>query len=239
MKTSYVRLEDIMSIKEETVGSTLINRVDEIKIENVYFSIFNKPILANLNLDFKKGHIYIIKGKNGAGKSTLVKLITGIYIDEFNGKVLYNDIPIQNINMYEARRNQIGILEQEPFLFDDSIRYIISLGDENYDQSTFLKLSEQLNLNDFWNKQLHGLESQVGENATAISGGEKQKIAILRAFLKNPNVIILDEPTSALDSASIEGLKGLILEAKSNKIIVLITHETSLDDLADKIIYLD
>lgn len=239
VKTSFRRLEDIINISEETVGETIIDNVNEIQVKNVCFSINDKLILSNANFTFNKGNIYVIKGQNGAGKSTLVKLIAGIYIDEFFGEILYNSIPIQDINMYDLRKRQIGILEQEPYLFDDSIRYNALLDEESYDQSAFLKLTEILNLNDFLSQQLHGVESLVGENATAISGGEKQKIAIIRAFLKNPDVFILDEPTSALDSASTNGLKELILNTKPNKIVILITHETTFDEIADNIIYID
>lgn len=239
VKTSYKRLENIMNIAEETNGVISIDNVNQIQLKGVCLSIHNKPLLTDINLVFKKGDIYVIKGQNGTGKSTLIKLLTGMYSDEFSGEILYNNIPMSKIDMYKVRKTHIGIIEQEPFLFDDTIRYNILLDEYSYDQNMFNQLCEILNFKDYLENQPNGIDTHVGENATAISGGEKQKIALIRAFIKKPDVIILDEPTSALDSISTNGLKELISKIKKNKIIILVSHETTFDDVADNIICLD
>lgn len=236
---SYERLYELINIKSESVGLIRLESVDKIQIKNASLVSENKNIISDFNVTFVKGSIYVINGDNGSGKSTLINLILGLFIDEFNGDIFFNSISIKDIDMYYLRQKCIGITEQEPILFEDSIMYNIFLG-ENKDKSNGLSnLIDILNFTDFLKALPNGIETKVCEKAATFSGGEKQKIALLRALIKDSDVLLLDEPTSALDSISSERLMNYLRTIKNNKIIIIVTHDKLFFDIADDIIYID
>ncbi|MCL2275493.1 MAG: ABC transporter ATP-binding protein [Defluviitaleaceae bacterium] len=196
---SYTRLQELAQVREEPNGFQTLQEITEIECKNLIFHYHENALLQNINLRFTRGTIYAIKGKNGAGKSTLMDILLGLQAGEYTGEVLYNGIPQSDLDMYALRHQHIGVSEQEPTMLNDTPTYNINLDDETRIQ----------NLNPLG---LQWLELAVNESATTLSGGEKQKISIARALLKDPDILILDEPTSALDATGALHLKKMTIQ---------------------------
>lgn len=234
---SYKRLHDICSMPQSSRGDIIIDNLFEISLVN-YSKWFGKTcVIDSFSAKFTKGNIYTIVGANGSGKSTLLNAILGLYVDESHGNLFYNEIPIESINMENVYKNLIGVVEQEPLLFNDTIEFNITLGDSSK-IDRLQDLVNILSLSNYLSKLPNGLQTFINENADNISGGEKQKICLLNILLKDPEVIVLDEPTSALDSNSIKNLKDYLLSIKKDKIIIIVTHDNHFVDISDKIITL-
>lgn len=235
---SHNRLEQILNEQKEINGEMKIDSIDTIELNNVSFSYNDhKSIINNINYKFEKGKVYCIVGENGSGKSTFINLILGIFNDYYNGAILYNSIEIKKLDMYYVRRKIIAICEQEPKLLNDSILNNITYGIDIYNYDEIINLTEKLNLH--VQKFSQGVNTNIHEAAKNISGGEKLKISLIRAFLKKSDVIILDEPTSALDSDSIRKLSSFIQSIKKDKIILIVTHNKEFLNIADDILHLN
>lgn len=235
---SYKRTNDILKMKEENNGYIILKEIDEIVINDLYFNYNSKNIFNNFNYKFKKGNIYCIVGDNGVGKSTLINLILGLYVDDFQGKIFLNGIDIKKIDMYESRKRLIGVTEQEPTLLNDTILNNLTYGLKDVNCKTINYWIDKFDLKEFFKNLPNGLNYNVNEKVNNISGGEKQKLSLIKTLLKNPDVLILDEPTSALDILSINKMKKALVEIKENKIILIVTHNKNMLEIADNIIYL-
>lgn len=150
---------------------------------------------------------------------------------------MFNGMPISYVNMYDLRKEHIGVSEQEPILFEDTIRYNFELG-RTVDNNLLLRLFDILDMGSFLSSLPNGMETIIGEKSANLSGGEKQKIALVRALIKNPDVLILDEPTSALDSVCTANLISYLKSIQKDKIIILITHDYRLEESTDTIVSL-
>lgn len=231
---SYNRIKELLDLENEINGNESINSIENISIENLSFKYLNgKNVVSNLNYELKKGFIYRIAGENGTGKSSLINIITGLYNGAYDGCIKYNGINILNFNMYKARGELIGVVEQEPTLLKDSIINNITYNLEKYDSNVLESLVKKLKLDKFVSKLKDGLNTNISEKSCNISGGEKQKISIIRTLLKNPDLIILDEANSALDSDSTVQLNSILKKEKENKIIILISHSDAFDNIVD------
>ncbi|MCL2592287.1 MAG: ABC transporter ATP-binding protein/permease [Defluviitaleaceae bacterium] len=244
------RIKDIFTQEIESCGDKILEDIWRIELHNVSFSYIssdndesscNKKTINNFNAIFEKGKIYGITGKNGAGKSTLINLIIGMYINEFKGSIAYNDIDIRNINMQETRKTLFGLSDQEPVLMNDTIRYNLTFGraddtkQSNLDQQQILDAHiKTLNMTDFITNNT--LDLTINDKNTSTSGGEKQKISILKVLMKNPAVMIFDEPTSALDRQTSEQFMEYLRQIKRDKIIILITHDNNAEVLCDEML---
>ncbi len=235
---SYKRLQDLLKLNKETNGEKLIDSIKSIQIDKLSFSYNNKVIFQDYSKQFLKGKVYCIIGDNGVGKTTLVNLLLGLYIDEFEGNIKYNDTDIKDINMYNMRHELIGVLEQEPILLNDTILYNLSLDSNCIEHNKLKEFIEILNFNKYFNTLTKGFETVINEKSNNISGGEKQKIALIRVLLKDMDLMILDEPTSALDIHSKEKFINYINSIKKDKIIIFITHDKSLVKMSDEVIQL-
>jgi len=224
---SYNRLRELSDIETENNGVHKLESVDTIEIKNLSFAYDSNVILANMSLKLEKGNIYAIIGSNGAGKSTLIDILMGLQIGNFNGKVLFNGIDMLDVDMYDLRKRLIGVSEQEPTLLTDTLEYNINQDSERpLDNCTASHLVGMLGLEAYFNTLPNGYKTIINESATNISGGEKQKLSILRALATSPNIIILDEPTSALDAISGSSLRNYLNEVKNDKIIIVVTHDS-------------
>lgn len=233
VKVCYNRVLEILNTDIEENGKILMNSINSINLKNINLKFDNKTIINNFNYLFEKGKVYIIKGENGVGKSTLIKLILGLYIDEFHGNIFYNDFNIKDINIYDSRKRLISIIDQEPLMIHSDLYENITQNIDNMDYKSMNNLIDTFNLN--------GLNYNIDQELNyqkVFSGGEKQKISIIRSLLKNPDVIVMDEPTSALDINSTKILIDKIKKLKSNKIIIIISHDKRLDCISDEIIQL-
>ena len=193
-------------------------------------------MLNDFSALFAAGYIYAITGQNGCGKSTVVKLLLGLYPTDYSGTIQYNGINLQDIDLYDLRAHSVGITEQEPTIIEDSIINNLTLLCDDPDMSLLDFYIDALGLRDFIKQLPDGLETKLTEQNQNLSGGEKQKIAIIRLLLKNPDVLIFDEPTSALDSASKTQFIDILMGIKHNHIIILITHDQSIADVCDYVI---
>lgn len=221
-KVSYDRIEAINNLKEENCGNIVIDNCSYVKAENLSFG-YNSKIIRNFSYDFHKGNVYYIVGQNGAGKTTLVNLILGNYQDSMDGNVLFNGNRICNVNMINARKNIIGYSEQDTFLVSGTVRENLELFCKNND--IMEKYVEELKL--FSDKNGDGLSinSQINIQQNNLSGGEKQKISIIRQLIQNPDIMIFDEPTANLEPAIKRKFAEILQSIKKDKIIIVVTHD--------------
>lgn len=219
-KVSFIRMTSFWDIKEQSNGNTELKNIERISCENLSFKREEKIIINSFNYVFEKGKIYRIKGENGAGKTTLIDLIMGLYIDEFSGKIQYNDINIQDIDMRKLRYFKISMLEQNPYILKGKVE-------------SNIHLTNQHRSNKFSYKIMTKKLGNIKENGDGVSGGERQKMGIMRMLAKNADVIFLDEPTSALDQESKIRLYNLLDEMKKDKIILIVSHDNEITNYVD------
>ena len=210
----------------------------DITYKNVSFEYEeNKPILKDINLNIKKGQTVAFVGASGSGKSTIANLILRFY-DVNSGEILIDGTDIRNITL-ESLRDKIGVVSQDVFLFNDSIRYNIAYGKLDATDEEIEIAAKAANAHKFISKMPDGYKTLIGERGMKLSGGEKQRIAIARAMLKNPPILVLDEATSALDSESEKLVQEAIETLMKNGTVILIAHRLSTVINADQIIVID
>tara|TARA_B100001175_G_C19503998_1_gene639814 strand:- start:1040 stop:2776 length:1737 start_codon:yes stop_codon:yes gene_type:complete len=210
----------------------------DIQFYNVNFSYDeNNTILNNININIKGGKINAIVGLSGAGKSTLLNLIPRIY-DKSSGDIIIDNQSIYNVNLVSLR-NQISIVDQNTTLFDDTIFNNIIYAKPNATKEEVFEASKLSMSEDFIKKLDKGFDTLVGENGTRLSGGEKQRISIARAFLRKSKIILLDEPTSSLDSETEDKIQFALKKLTENKTTIVIAHRLSTIQSASKIFVID
>lgn len=230
------RIEELMKLRteDEIAGEKKVDTINDIVFSNVSFAYSEQPIIQNFNLEIGKNEKVILFGKNGSGKTTIAKLLLGFY-KTYTGSILINGIELRELSLPDLRDN-IGIVAQNIFLFSgtlmDNIRYISPELTRNDVISALNKVG--LDISDFAN----GLDTPISENGKNLSGGQRQKIALARLIVKNPDVMIFDEATSNLDTPSSDLLKNSIRKLFSNKICIIITHDQKMTSVADMVIRL-
>lgn len=210
----------------------------DIVYKNVTFSYEkDKQILKDINIDIKKGQTVAFVGSSGSGKSTIANLILRFY-DVDNGEILVDGINIKDLSL-SSLRDKIGVVSQDVFLFNDTVKYNISYGKMDATDEEIENAAKAANAHKFISKMPNGYNTLIGERGMKLSGGEKQRIAIARAMLKNPPILILDEATSALDTESEKLVQEAIDTLMKNRTVVLIAHRLSTVKNADKIVVID
>jgi ATP-binding cassette subfamily C protein LapB len=195
------------------------------------------PSLRNLSFSIKPGEKVAILGRIGSGKTTLEKLILGLYRPS-EGAVLVDGIDLRQLDPAELRR-QIGYVQQDVMLFYGSLRDNITLGAPLAEDSAIVKAAEIGGILGLVNQHPQGFDMLVGERGESLSGGQRQGVAIARAVINDPPIMLLDEPTSSMDYSSEDDIKRRLVEYAQGKTVILISHRTSLLDLADRIIVMD
>jgi len=227
--------EDV-SIKEIANPVQLKSFGSDIEFKNVSFSYQDKIILDNINLKIEKGKTVALVGSSGAGKSTLVDLVPRFH-DVVKGELLIDGIDIRNYSL-TSLRSQMGIVTQEPILFNDTIANNISLGMDNATEDQIINAAKIANAHHFILQKEAGYNTSIGERGNKLSGGEKQRVTIARAVLKNPPILILDEATSSLDTESEKLVQDAINNLMTNRTSIVIAHRLSTIRHADEIIVL-
>jgi len=210
--------------------------MDKIEFKNVTFSYGSKNALKNINFTISGTDKVLITGPNGSGKSTIVKLILGLYKVK-HGKILIDNHNINNISL-SSLRERISFVSQNVFLFNDTIKNNILYSKPEAKIEEIERAAKLSGSYDFIKKLDGAMETMVGESGRKISGGEKQKISIARAILKDSDVVIFDEATSEQDSQSIKRIEELIDHNFKDKICIIISHRPIINLELNKIIKL-
>jgi len=193
--------------------------------------------LRNVSFRIKPGERVAILGRIGSGKTTLEKLILGLYRPT-SGAVLIDGIDQRQLDPAELRRH-IGYVQQDVMLFYGSLRENITLGAPLADDADVLKAATLGGILDLVNSHPQGFDMVVGERGESLSGGQRQGVAIARAVINDPPILLLDEPTSSMDHSSEEDIKKRLMQFVDGKTVLLVSHRTSLLDLVDRIIVMD
>ena len=211
----------------------------KIIFRNITYKYLDKNILAlnNINLEINPGESLAIVGPSGSGKSTLINLILRFF-DPDEGEVLIGDQNIKKVKIVSLRES-IAIVSQDTLLFHGTVCENITFGKQNATKEDIIKSAKEAGSHDFIQKLPNGYDTMIGESGANLSGGERQRIAIARAILRNPKILILDEPTSSLDSEAENKIKVTLSAISKNRTTITIAHRLSTVINADRIVVLD
>ncbi|MDP1863945.1 MAG: type I secretion system permease/ATPase [Thiobacillus sp.] len=203
---------------------------------------FNYPeqdmaALRNVSLKIRAGEHVAILGRVGSGKTTLEKLILGLY-QPTSGAVLVDGIDLRQLDPAELRRN-VGYVPQDVTLFYGTLRENLTIAANTADDAAVLRAAQVGGIIDFVNSHPKGFDMLVGERGESLSGGQRQAVAIARATINDPPILLMDEPTGSMDHSSEEEIKQQLSTYAAGKTMIVITHRTSLLDLVDRIIVID
>jgi ATP-binding cassette, subfamily B, heavy metal transporter len=209
-----------------------------VRFEHVKFHYqAERPILADVDFEIPAGHKVAVVGHSGAGKSTLARLLFRFY-DTSDGRVLINGQDVKGVTQ-ESLRAAIGIVPQDTVLFNDTVEYNIAYGRCGASHDEIVRAAQLANIHSFIDSLPDGYQTVVGERGLKLSGGEKQRIAIARAVLKNPKILVFDEATSSLDSQSEKTILEALQELSSDHTTLVIAHRLSTVIDADQILVMD
>lgn len=210
----------------------------KIEFRNVNFSFDrSKKILSDINLVIEPGDIVGIVGTTGSGKSTLINLLMRYY-DEYDGEILIDGNDIRDIDM-QYFRSQIGFVQQEPLMFKDTIFNNIAYGNPNVHVEQVLHAADIANAHGFICRLPDAYDTLLGERGVGLSGGEKQRVSIARAIIKNPAILVFDEATAAVDSETEQLIQSAIERLIRGRTTLMIAHRLSTLRKANKIIVVD
>lgn len=234
------RVEGIF-IEEEEVSREKKNNLKfkKIEIKNMSFSYDEtaKPVLSEINLDLEQGKTYAFVGTSGSGKTTLAKLISGYY-KTFSGNILYDRVKRQEFTEKEIVEN-IAYVFQDSKLFSRSVKENLIIGNPGITENDLVKAIEQTQCIDIINKLPEGIDTIVGKKGVTFSGGERQRLSLCRAYVKDSSVVVLDEVTSAVDATNDVKLQIAIKELVKNRIGIIIAHKLSQIKDADVIVVME
>jgi ATP-binding cassette subfamily C protein CydD len=210
-----------------------------IELKDVTFTYpgTSEPAIRNLSMSLNPGETVALIGKSGSGKTTVTNLLLRT-LDPDSGQILYDGMPEEDLSL-EWIREQIGLVPQDPFLFYGTVRDNLTMAKEDATDEELMAAITAAELKDFIDASPDGLETKVGDQGTALSGGQAQRLAIARALLKNAPIVILDEPTSQIDVETEALLNRALGRLCANKTVLLIAHRLSTIEQADRIVVMD
>ena len=233
----FIKLEHLVPEQMKHGNKTIENFKGRIEFRNVSFEYpGRKRILNKINIDIKDGETVALVGKSGVGKSTLSELILGYYKPE-EGHIYLDGIDISKLDL-SWLRDQIAIVPQDLELFNSSLLKNLKYAKLDATPEEIVTASKAASAHDFIRKFPKGYNSVIGEQGLKLSMGQRQRLAIAMAFLKNPRILILDEPTSALDAESEEKVQQGINHLIKGRTTLIIAHRFSTVKKADRIIVL-
>jgi len=245
LQTGAASAERVFSILD--TPPTIVDKVDAVKIDsfkekirinNVSFKYeSDDKVLKNISFEIEKGSIVALVGSSGAGKSTLADLIPRFY-DVNNGGITIDGHDVRDLSLNSLRR-LMGVVTQETILFNDTVRANIAYGQKDVYDDQVISAAKAANALEFINDLSDGFDTVIGEKGVKLSGGQRQRLAIARAIMKNPPILILDEATSALDTESERLVQKALETLMANRTVLVIAHRLSTVTNANKIILLD
>ncbi|MEP6616894.1 MAG: ABC transporter ATP-binding protein, partial [Ginsengibacter sp.] len=237
---SIDRIESLINVEEaikEIQNPIILNSfTSSIEFRNVGFGYPDKIVLHDIDLTITKGQTIALVGSSGAGKSTLADLVPRFH-DVTSGEILIDGINIKSYSLHSIR-SQMGIVTQEPILFNDTVANNIALGMEEAGKEKISTAAKIANAHDYILLKENGYDENIGDRGSKLSGGEKQRLTIARAVLKNPPILILDEATSSLDTESERLVQDAINNLMRDRTTLVIAHRLSTVRHADEIIVL-
>jgi len=242
IKGSLANIENLFGLLDKTPtvqdvvnASDLVIEQADISFDNIHFAYNKKrPIIKGISFKIKGGEKVAVVGESGSGKSTLVKLLFRFY-DVSSGSICIDNQNISQITQNSLRQH-IGIVPQDTVLFNDTLFSNVNYGNPEASEKQVMQAIELAHLTKFVNSLPDGVKTVVGERGLKLSGGEKQRVAIARTILKNPQILVFDEATSSLDSHSEQAILTAINEVAKNRTSLVIAHRLSTIIDSDNII---
>jgi subfamily B ATP-binding cassette protein MsbA len=237
------RLNDILKNQDKEFtpkGGTLFRGFEEtIEFQNVSLQYLpsQRSALKNLSLVLRKGETLAIVGSSGAGKSSLIDLLIRLY-PPTQGEILVDGHPLDTFDLH-SWRNHLGVVSQDPFIFNETIEENIRFGDPNASLEDLMEAAKTAGAHEFILETAQGYQTIVGERGYRLSGGERQRLALARALVRKPSLLILDEATSNLDSHSEQLIQRALEKIRKNTTMILIAHRLATISQADQILVLD
>ena len=238
---SYMdRMDDVMETpqeqdrKEVLAAPTLSGRI-ALEDASFRYSPMRPDAVKNVSLEIEPGSFVALVGSSGAGKSTLAMLLMGLYRPT-SGRVLYDGLDLATLDLTTVRR-QLGIVLQQPYLFGDSIRNNIALGDETLPLHRIVEAAKKAHIHDFVQTLPLGYDSPLGDSGASLSGGQRQRLALARALVRRPSILLLDEATSHLDAESEREVLEELERMRATRLVI--AHRLSTVVRADRILVME
>lgn len=238
---SLERIDKILhaeiTVKEIPNPRTITSFEKEIEFHNLGFAYLRGDsgyALDEINLKIPRGKTIAIVGQSGSGKSTLVDMIPRFY-DPTAGSITIDGVPLNELSISQLR-NLMGIVTQDTVLFNDTVKNNIAFGMKNVTDEQVVQAAKVAHAHEFISRMENGYETNIGDRGGKMSGGERQRMSLARAILKNPPILILDEATSALDTESERLVQDALTQLMTNRTSIVIAHRLSTIKNADEII---
>lgn len=233
IKPSFKRLSEFFEMETEKSGEAGCPQdIEILRVDHLEFGYNEKVVLDDVAFKVKRGEKIAIIGENGSGKSTLLQILLRLYVPQ-KGEIFLDTEKAKDINL-EKYRAQFSVVSQFPYFFQETVRANLDPNGEHDDQD-IIEVFRELKMMDVYNALEHGLDTKIGVDSTNLSGGERQKLALARAVLKNSPIFIFDECTSNYDSKSEEWLYTQWLDILHEKKVIFVTHQTKYLKYFDKI----
>jgi ABC-type multidrug transport system fused ATPase/permease subunit len=228
-KVSITKVKEMLEIESEAENNNLKDLkvlCGNIEFRDIHFAYEKeKPVLQGVNLEINSGEVISIVGESGEGKSTLIYLLLGFYSPQ-NGEIKIDGQSVSEFSTKSLRRN-VGVVQQEIMLFDGSIRYNMQLAKADASDEEIWDALKKADISDFVEGLPDRLDTLLGSGGQGVSGGQRQRLAIARVFLKNPSILILDEVTSSLDNESEKAINEAVSKLSRNRTTIIIAHKLS------------
>jgi ATP-binding cassette subfamily B protein len=238
MDLTFKLLAQQPEIQDRPGAPDLRVRRGDVRFEHVHFHYKpDRPILFDVDFEIRPGHKVAVVGASGAGKSTLVRLLFRYY-DVIRGRILIDGQDLREVTQKSVRK-AIGLVPQDTVLFNDTVYYNIAYARPGVEPEQVYRAARLAHIHGLIESLPSGYETVVGERGLKLSGGEKQRIAIARAILKDPRVFVFDEATSALDSESEKAIQEALVEIAADRTTLVIAHRLSTVVDADQILVMD
>ncbi len=230
-------LDQVPEVKDEPDAISMKSIQGHVQFEHVSFDYGSRKVLKEINFEVLPGQTVALLGSTGSGKSSIINLIPRFY-DPTSGKILIDGMDIRHVTLHSLR-SQIGIVMQETTLFATTIKENIAFGCSNVSEEEIIEAAKAAQAHDFIMETSHGYDTYVGERGSTLSGGQKQRLAIARALLLNPHILLLDDATASVDTETEHLIQLAFARLVQGRTTFVIAHRLSTVRNADQILVLD